>query len=299
MEFKQVVGNTYVIDANAGTLVFYKTGEHEGILIDTGYAKQDREPLVQLFELSGIRPIGIIISHTHYDHAGNAEFLKYRYHCPILASLAEAGTASSVMAYRCAYPAMTPGEIDDMLGDQCYTVDQVIMPNQRIANFCGVPFGILPLSGHTPGHIGIITPDKVAYLADVLMCEEVMKNAKMPSAVCRADDLRAKESLRALHCEAYVVAHHGVYTDISDLIEKNINYILERAELVYQCLEGSMSEEEWVRAVYNKLEMRSRHAFKCAVCERNMRSFIDYLADGGRVAIERQQGVCWYHHLDQ
>ena len=45
MEFKQVVGNTYVIDANAGTLVFYKTGEHEGILIDTGYAKQDREPL--------------------------------------------------------------------------------------------------------------------------------------------------------------------------------------------------------------------------------------------------------------
>ena len=36
------------------------------------------------------------------------------------------------------------------------------------------------------------------------------------------------------------------------------------------------------------------HAFKCAVCERNMRSFIDYLADSGRVAIERRQGVCWY-----
>ena len=40
--------------------------------------------------------------------------------------------------------------------------------------------------------------------------------------------------------------------------------------------------------------MRSRQPFKCAVCERNMRSFIDYLADGGRVAIERREGVCWY-----
>lgn len=32
MELKQVLGNTYVIDAAAGTLVFYKTGAHEGIL---------------------------------------------------------------------------------------------------------------------------------------------------------------------------------------------------------------------------------------------------------------------------
>lgn len=65
-------------------------------------------------------------------------------------------------------------------------------------------------------------------------------------------------------------------------------------ELVYNCLQGDMSEEAWVRAVYEHLEMRSRQPFKCAVCERNMRSFIDYLADGGRVAIERREGVCWY-----
>ena len=294
MEFKQVKGNTYAIDATAGTLVFYKTGEHDGILIDTGYAREDREPLVQLFELSGVRPVGIIISHTHYDHAGNAEYLKYRSPCPLMASLAEAGTASSVMAYRCAYPAMTPEELDQMLGNECFIADQVIMPGQRIAMFCGVPFGVLPLYGHTPGHIGIITPDHVAYIADTLMSEEVMAKAKMPTALCREDDLKSKRSLRALQCDAYVLAHRGVYEDISDLIDKNIDLILERAEMVYQCLEGDMSEEEWVRAVYTHMGMRTQHAFKCAVCERNMRSFIDYLADSGRVAIERRQGVCWY-----
>ena len=295
MELKQVLGNTYVIDAAAGTLVFYKTGAHEGILIDTGYAKEDREELIRTFELSNMRPKGVIVSHTHYEHAGNAQALKDRYGCPILASLAEAGTAMSVMSYRGAYPAMTPKEIDDMMAGQCYQVDQVIMPRERVTLFCGVPFGILPLYGHTPGHIGVVTPDHVAYLADALMSEEVMHASKMPSAVCREDDLKAKKSLHALKCEAYVLAHRGVYTQIGDLIDKNVAFILERAELVYSCLEGDMSEEEWVRAVYRRLEMHSRRAFKCAVCERNMRSFIDYLADGGRVVIERREGVCWYH----
>ena len=294
MEFQKICGNTYAIDAAAGTLVFYKTDDHEGILIDTGFAKEDRDELIRLFEFSNLRPKGIIVSHTHYDHAGNAQALKDRYGCPILASLAEAGTASSVMAYRSAYPAMTPKEIEDRMAGECYSVDQIIMPKDRLAVFCGAPFGILPLYGHTPGHIGVITPDHVAYLADTLMSEDVMHASKMPSAICRADDLKAKRSLKALRCEAYVLAHRGVYKDIGALIDKNIDYILDRAELVYNCLQGDMSEEAWVRAVYEHLEMRSRQPFKCAVCERNMRSFIDYLADGGRVVIERREGVCWY-----
>ena len=119
MEWNLVKGNTYTVDVTAGTLLFYKTGEHDGILVDTGYAREDREPLIRFFEETGVRPIGIIVSHTHYD-AGNAEHLKYRYKCPILASLAEAGTAVSEMAYRGAYPAMTPREIDDMMAGQCY-----------------------------------------------------------------------------------------------------------------------------------------------------------------------------------
>ena len=294
MELKQILGNTYAIDAAAGTLVFYKTGEHEGILIDTGYAKEDRDELIRLFEFSNVRPKGIIVSHTHYDHAGNAQALKDRYGCPILATLQEAGTACSVMAYRSAYPAMTPREIDEHMAGECYQVDQIIMPQDRLAVFCGAPFGILPLYGHTPGHIGVITPDHVAYLADALMSEEVMYASKMPSAICREDDLKAKKSLKSLHCKAYVLAHRGVYTRIDELVDKNVDYILDRAELVYSCLEGDMSEEEWVRAVYNRLEMHSKQPFKCAVCERNMRSFIDYLADGGRVAIERRDGVLWY-----
>ena len=297
MELKLVKGNTYTIDVSAGTLAFYKTNEHEGILIDTGYAIADRDDLVKTFEENGVRPVGIIVSHTHYDHTGNAEYLRTRYGARVMASLAEAGLASSTMAYRAAYPAMTPKEIEEMMGGECYTVDDIIMPQEHVKIFCGVPFGILPLYGHTPGHIGVITPDRVAYLADTIMSKEVLAVSKMPSCVCREEDLRAKKSLHALKCDAYILAHNGVHTDISELIDLNVNYIYNRAEIVYSCLVGDMSEEEWVRAVYNKLDMHSTKAFKCSVCERNMRSFIDYLADGGRVSIERRQGVCWYHKI--
>ena len=63
MEWNLVKGNTYTVDVTAGTLLFYKTGEHDGILVDTGYAREDREPLIRLFEETGVRPIGIIVSH--------------------------------------------------------------------------------------------------------------------------------------------------------------------------------------------------------------------------------------------
>ena len=69
--------------------------------------------------------------------------------------------------------------------------------------------------------------------------------SKMPSCVCREEDLKAKKSLHALKCEAYILAHHGVYEDITDLIDRNISYVYDRAEVVYSCLEGDMSEEEW------------------------------------------------------
>ena len=47
MEWNLVKGNTYTVDVTAGTLLFYKTGEHDGILVDTGYAREDREPLIR------------------------------------------------------------------------------------------------------------------------------------------------------------------------------------------------------------------------------------------------------------
>lgn len=185
------------------------------------------------------------------------------------------------MAYRGAYPAMTPREIDDMMAGQCYQADQIVMPGERVKIFCGVPLrhfaAVWPYAGADrhchPGQSGVPGRRADERNGDA--------RAKMPSAVCRADDLKAKASLRALRCDAYVLAHRGVYSDIGDLIENNIAYILDRAELVYDCLQGEMSEEEWVRAVYRRLDMHSTKAFKCAVCERNMRSFIDYLADGG------------------
>ena len=133
-----VAGNTYTIDVSAGTLVFYRTGPFEGILIDTGLAREDRDTLVYELEMNNARPIGIIVSHTHYDHSGNAEFLKRRYGCQIMASLAEAGTASRAMAYRCAYPAMTPKEIEELCQSAVKQSNEYKFSNEEIRKWQNV-----------------------------------------------------------------------------------------------------------------------------------------------------------------
>jgi glyoxylase-like metal-dependent hydrolase (beta-lactamase superfamily II) len=298
VELKKIYGNTYAISAKAGMLGLYMTGEKEGVFIDTGLAKRDREGLVALLEETQLRPAGIILTHSHYDHTGNAAYLKERFGCPILTSLEEAGLGANIAAFRCGYASMSPGEMQMLLNQECFVADQIVMPGQREVEFCGATFGIIPLPGHTPGQIGVITPDNVAHLADVIISGRTLEKSKLPTALCRALDLQSKESLRALKCRAYILTHEGVYEDISELIDQNIAMVHDRANLVLDCLSGTMDESEWAKAVYQRLEMRTEDTFKTTVYERNVRSFMDYLVDAGRVDIRRVEGIRVYSRKD-
>lgn len=42
----------------------------------------------------------------------------------------------------------------------------MILPGQEQVQVCGVQFRILSLPGHAASHMGFVTPDGVAYLAD-------------------------------------------------------------------------------------------------------------------------------------
>ncbi len=95
--------------------------------------------------------------------------------------------------------------------------DIVISNNQDKVNVCGIEFKIMHTPGHSPGHICIITPDDVAYLADSLISYEVMKGAKMPYAYILKQDLESKSKLYDLKYSKYIVAHKGIYAILHNL----------------------------------------------------------------------------------
>lgn len=275
MELRHVYGNTYAAVGATALMPVYKLTDTDIVLMDTGYARLDRSALVNLVEDNGLHLRGIICSHAHFDHTGNVRFLQQRYGCQAAAQIIEAGISVNPDAYRANYVALTYGKSREYLLEECFPADVIIPADAEHLDFCGARFGILQLPGHSAGHIGVVTPDGVAYLGDCLIDEEQIAAAKLPTSMFIARDLESKESLRNLRRPAYIIAHKQVLTDIGPLIDRNIDFIHDKGRELLEDLEDGMSFDQWIYAFCQRENVRTRNEFKFSIVERNFANFVD------------------------
>jgi hydroxyacylglutathione hydrolase len=140
------------------TNAYLVTGEatKEALVVDAPMDVTDR--VVAAAETAGTRIMLIVITHTHWDHIGDAAELKERTGAPLAAHplaaerLAHPGSASSELPFT--IPPVTP---DRWLNDG----DEV-----RLG---GHGFRVLHLPGHDPAHIALYSEPDLAFLGgDVL-----------------------------------------------------------------------------------------------------------------------------------
>lgn len=299
MELRHVYGRTYAAVGATALMPVYKLTERDIVLMDTGYARLDRSALVNLIEGNGFRLRGIICSHAHFDHTGNVRYLQQRYGCQAAAQIIEAGISVNPDAYRANYVALTYGKSREYLLEECFPADVIIPADAGHLDFCGARFGILQLPGHSAGHIGVVTPDGVAYLGDCLIDEEQIAAAKLPTSMFIARDLESKESLRNLRRPAYIIAHKQVLTDIGPLIDRNIDFIHAKGRELLEDLEDGMSFDQWIYAFCQRENVRTRNEFKFSIVERNFANFVDWLTDEGKVEVRREFCAKHYFHREK
>ena len=299
MELRHVYGNTYAAVGATALMPVYKLTDTDIVLMDTGYARLDRSALVNLIEGNGFRLRGIICSHAHFDHTGNVRYLQQRYGCQAAAQIIEAGISVNPDAYRANYVALTYGKSREYLLEECFPADVIIPADAGHLDFCGARFGILQLPGHSAGHIGVVTPDGVAYLGDCLIDEEQIAAAKLPTSMFIARDLESKESLRNLRRPAYTSAHKQVLTDIGPLIDRNIDFIHDKGRELLEDLEDGMSFDQWIYAFCQRENVRTRNEFKFSIVERNFANFVDWLTDEGKVEVRREFCAKHYFHREK
>lgn len=299
MELRHVYGNTYAAVGATALMPVYKLTERDIVLMDAGYARLDRSALVNLIEGNGFRLRGILCSHAHFDHTGNVRYLQQRYGCQAAAQIIEAGISVNTEAYRANYVALTYGKSREYLLEECFPADVIIPADAEHLDFCGARFGILQLPGHSAGHIGVVTPDGVAYLGDCLIDEEQIAAAKLPTSMFIARDLESKESLRNLRRPAYIIAHKQVLTDIGPLIDRNIAFIHDKGRELMEDLEDGMSFDQWIYAFCQRENVRTRNEFKFSIVERNFANFVDWLTDEGKVEVRREFCAKHYFHREK
>ncbi len=277
VEIKNIRGNTFCIDTGMTYIPFYKIDDEEIVMLGTGWAAGEQKGIAEALQKKALKVVGIINSHAHIDHSGNNSYFREKYGCQIAMPACEAMICSSSINLKLYYNTFALTEIEEHLGHMVCPVDFPIADNQTSIEMCGVEFKIMHTPGHSLGHICLITPDDVAYVGDALISHDVMRGAKMPYASILTKDLESKEKLYALRCSRYVIAHKGIYDDITELITDNINFYQLRAEKICELIVKPVTLQELMQAVITSFNIHMADIYKYNLIERMLRSYLEYL----------------------
>lgn len=297
MKIQHILKNTYLIDTGMSNIPFYKIDSQHIILLDTGWAKE-RERLLKLLKSNALQVAGIINSHAHIDHVGNNSALQQEYNCFVAMPAFGAMLCQKPIYLKSNYYNQTLSTVNEHYESMITKADYLIREEATI-DVAGVTFAILPTPGHSPDHICITTPDNVCYVGDALISDEIMRGAKMPYAFVLKEDLKSKEMLHSLDCEAYLLAHRGVFNEIHELIQKNITFYQQRAGKILEVVHDEMTMEEILRAVVSKFQLYAQTPYRYRVIERMLQSYVEYLEETGFLNIVIRDGFIKYFRGDE
>ena len=293
MELTQVKGNTWVAEGEE-LIPFYRLDERRCVLLDTGL-EEEREELEEALLSHGLVPAGVLCSHAHIDHCGNNRYFQQKYGIPVALTPPEAGMCCNELTLKCYFLILSPEDSEERGESMIHAPDVLIPPRDGAFSFCGAEFRVVYTPGHSAGHISTVTPDNVCYVADALLSQEFL-GAKLPYNLSQREAAASREKLRGLGCAAYIMAHRGTCTagEIEGLIDKNQEMVRRRAEEICALVDRPMTISEISQAVCRRYHLFTHKPTRALRFERNIRFFVEYLQDGGRLELFCRQGVAYY-----
>ncbi|HQY64282.1 MAG: MBL fold metallo-hydrolase [Myxococcales bacterium] len=206
-----VVSNVFLLDGGVG----------DRWLVDTGHWAE-RATLLWELRRAGLGPrdvTGVLLTHRHSDHAGNAAFLQ-RYGVKIYAHHADA----RVLAGEAQRPPMRPGEgtdlvsrafahVENLLPAARLQVDGALEDGDTVAGLC-----VHAVPGHTEGSVFFRhEPTRTLLTGDMLLAARppltLVQGLTPPFAAFTSDLALAHASLRAFHAAGFdydnLLSGHG------------------------------------------------------------------------------------------
>lgn len=292
MILTHVLGSTWAIEGNQ-LMGLYKLDDRRCILIDSGMLPE-REELARLLAREGLTPVGVLSTHIHLDHSINNGWLRDTYGALTAAPANELSLCRSVPALKAYLYCCSPGVLEQYLGQMVSPVDCPIPHQEGTFSFCGVDFHIVPTPGHSPGHLCVITPDHVCCVGDAVLSEPLLSQAKLPYNFHIAGMLDSARRLRTLDCPRYLLCHHGVFDDLHPLIDATCALSHRKGDELCALIPRPMTYAEVWQAAIDHLGLYTSNPFKAAMIERNLRSFLDWLVDQGRLNWYAERGMLYY-----
>ena len=286
-----VLGDTWCIVTPFCRLPIYMPDRSQAILIDSGL-RPHGQGILELLEKEGIHITTLLTSHFHRDHVGNHAALKAKFGCavymtPFCAALC--GDPNNVRGTGYESPLLTRAR-----GGSITCPADVLIGSDGVLEVQGAQFTLLPLPGHCQEQLGFITPDGAAYLSDTILSDAVVDALRIPYCTDCTIDLQAKESLRSLRAEAYILAHNSTEQEIGRLIDKNVDNMLAKLALVEQQVDSWMTMEVLAAKVMAYTGADLENTAKVLGMQRNIQVLMNHLIETGRITHRVTEGYIEY-----
>ncbi len=300
IHIEQVLGNTGCLFAGGNCIPFYQLENKRWLLIDSG-SHHIRQELTDYLKQEQIQIRAVLCSHAHFDHTENNRFLQETFGAEIVMSAADAGMVRDTIGLKACFYSYSPGDIQESYGEMICRADRIFAPWEKVVEVEHAVFQILQLPGHASSHLGFVTPDGVAYLADAVFSPD---NSGKDRLLYMLNWKRALETIEEIrHYDGYaryILAHCGVYKDIRDVAEENISRFLRILEgcLALFTTEGCSLDALITRAAYHY--HFPLHDFEwVSLFERLVRAMAEYWVEKGNVKREFLNGVVVYALSDK
>lgn len=288
-ELIQAKGNSYYLPGITKIGVV-KTAEDKVVLIDSGLDDDDGARALRAITEHGWKLEAVFNTHSHADHIGGNACLQKETGCPIYVPDLECDFVNHpILETSFFYGGFPPMG----LRRQVFLAEESrALPLTKDV----LPEGweILPFPGHWFNMAGFRTADDVVYLADLVLSEQAMaRRSKIPYLVDAGAYLETLEKAKHMEAALFIPGHADATTDISDLVQKNMDKIYEIRDCLLEILEQPLSVDQILQKVFRKYGLLMDLA-QYVLIGSTIRSYLAWLEAEGKIRyISRDNLLLW------
>ncbi len=286
---KKLGKKTMYIRGSPSTLIYL---DEKVYVVDPGLGSKRAKKIRSIIRKLNKNYVICILTHYHADHIAISEKIKPReiWVSEKDAPYVEDSVLRNYMTYGYAFKSA-----DYLLYNA---------PDIRVDCKLKVPYringlDIIPLPGHTLGHVGVLTDDSVAYLADSFFGERVLSNVGIPyyfNPFLALQTLDYIEENIAVDYETIIISHGPVLSkdECKEVISKNRERIVKIVNMVLEELSKSPKNTmELALKILNRLSVEANHTL-LMLSNVFLKSLLSKLEEQGEVKLlATERGLVW------
>ena len=293
MQLRQLAAKTYAIESEFASLGVYLLDERDCLLIDSGHTSAHAREVLQILDEKGWAVHTIFNTHAHADHCGGNRLIQEHTCCQVYATAIEAAFIENPLllpysTYTAYPPKLLRGK---------FFMPQASRVTQRVEAgpvfIREARFEAVPLAGHSPGQMGLITPDGVLFAGDSLVSPQILKTFPCVFLVDAAQQFLTLDRLTAGNYKSIYLSHGGLAEDALLVITANYDILTNNLRAMDDIIQVPRSLEGVIGEFTSRqgVKINRNHYFRLS---KTVSSMLAYLVNQGQASIIMQDNIPHY-----